>query len=123
MSNELKLLEAAERLNKARAGTPLDQIYQFPLEGNRLLDYVNVADAYLAAREGEDLVSLRAVCELLIAEGYLKCLVPMSHVKPSHGPCCTCQTCGHEHDECVCSHNDLLQKLKALGISTKEQNT
>ena len=24
---------------------------------------------------------------------------------PGHGPCCTCQACGHHHDECVCEHN------------------
>lgn len=22
--------------------------------------------------------------------------------KPTHGNCCTCQTCGHWHDECKC---------------------
>ena len=22
--------------------------------------------------------------------------------KPTHGPCCTCQTCGWNHDECQC---------------------
>lgn len=23
-------------------------------------------------------------------------------VKPNHGPCCTCQDCGHDHDNCIC---------------------
>lgn len=49
-----ELAAAAERLIKAKAGTPLNQIYQFPIEGNRLLDYVNVADAYLAQHDAED---------------------------------------------------------------------
>ena len=26
-------------------------------------------------------------------------------VKPTHGNCCTCQTCGVDHDYCVCSSN------------------
>jgi len=24
--------------------------------------------------------------------------------KPTHGNCCTCQTCGHGHDECRCDY-------------------
>ncbi len=28
--------------------------------------------------------------------------------KPTHGNCCTCQACGHPHDECVCRHNELV---------------
>jgi len=23
--------------------------------------------------------------------------------KPTHGNCCTCQECGHDHDDCVCN--------------------
>jgi len=23
-------------------------------------------------------------------------------VKPNHGPCCTCQDCGHDYDNCIC---------------------
>lgn len=33
------------------------------------------------------------------------------HRKPTHGSCCTCQKCGHYHDECVCIHNQLVEKL------------
>ena len=22
--------------------------------------------------------------------------------KPTHGPCCTCQTCGWHYDDCIC---------------------
>ena len=29
-------------------------------------------------------------------------------IKPTHGNCCTCQKCGHGHDECVCSHNEIV---------------
>lgn len=31
--------------------------------------------------------------------------------KPTHGPCCTCQTCGRDHDTCICGHNDTLDAL------------
>ena len=37
-------------------------------------------------------------------------------IKAGHGPCCTCQTCGYGHDECVCIHNELIQKLADLAI-------
>lgn len=29
----------------------------------------------------------------------------INKIKPGHGNCCTCQTCGYGHDECVCSEN------------------
>lgn len=31
--------------------------------------------------------------------------------KPTHGNCCTCQDCGHDHDSCICSHNEMLKVL------------
>ena len=34
-------------------------------------------------------------------------------IKPGHGPCCTCQRCGYHHDECVCSHNEMLELFEA----------
>ncbi len=33
--------------------------------------------------------------------------------KPGHGNCCTCQDCGHYHDECVCEHNEIEDILEA----------
>ena len=27
-------------------------------------------------------------------------------IKPTHGTCCTCQRCGHDHDDCLCRIND-----------------
>lgn len=49
--------------------------------------------------------------DFLISEDILKNKEIKPHIKPSHGPCCTCQTCGYYHDECVCSNNDLLNKI------------
>lgn len=31
-----------------------------------------------------------------------------------HGSCCTCQICGHFHDDCVCTHNEILEWLDGL---------
>jgi hypothetical protein len=33
---------------------------------------------------------------------------------PTHGACCTCQDCGHAHDDCVCEHNQILLLLKLM---------
>ena len=29
--------------------------------------------------------------------------------RPTHGSCCTCQTCGYGHDECMCQDNALVR--------------
>jgi len=34
--------------------------------------------------------------------------------KPTHGSCCTCQDCGHDHDSCVCNHNEIVKLLSLL---------
>ena len=34
--------------------------------------------------------------------------------QPTHGNCCTCQECGHHHDDCVCASNRIVQGLKDL---------
>jgi hypothetical protein len=34
--------------------------------------------------------------------------------RPTHGPCCTCQRCGHGHDECRCSLDDEVDAHDAL---------
>ena len=40
-------------------------------------------------------------------EGYTKDIIPISrsNKKPTHGGCCTCQTCWYGNDECVCTSN------------------
>lgn len=35
----------------------------------------------------------------------------IGHIKPTHGNCCTCQTCGYSHDDCVCEHNHWIDFL------------
>lgn len=34
--------------------------------------------------------------------------------KPHHGPCCTCQTCGWEYDECQCRYSKDVEKTPLL---------
>ena len=33
-----------------------------------------------------------------------KCVREHKKIKPTHGSCCTCQKCGHDHDECICQY-------------------
>lgn len=59
-------------------------------------------------------ISKDDVVSLLKEWSELKGEEKIAHVKPGHGPCCTCQTCGYHHDDCVCSHNELLDVLNNL---------
>ena len=40
--------------------------------------------------------------------------------RPTHGPCCTCQTCGKPYDECRCDIDDLADELAALRAALKQ---
>lgn len=35
-------------------------------------------------------------------------------IKPSHGSCCCCMTCGQYHDECVCENNRIHAFIQTL---------
>ena len=59
-------------------------------------------------------LSMPAVIALLVDEGVLQCEAPILVRRPKHGPCCTCQDCGHAHDECVCQHNRILESLEKI---------
>ena len=41
--------------------------------------------------------------------------------KPNHGTCCTCQTCGWDHDDCQCGYHEDWQQggplIEEYGIS------
>ena len=44
--------------------------------------------------------------------------------KPTHGTCCTCQTCGNFHDDCVCLAIDVLEEIsRMLDLQVKELET
>ncbi|MHA2279933.1 MAG: hypothetical protein ACXAC5_03530 [Promethearchaeota archaeon] len=48
----------------------------------------------------------------LVLLGELRLSEKVKHVAAGHGSCCTCQTCGYTYDECVCSHNELLDAVE-----------
>ena len=57
------------------------------------------------------------IINLLISEGYIKEYLGYKlaeRIKPSHGNCCTCQTCGQGHDDCVCDHNRWIENIENL---------
>ena len=61
------------------------------------------------------LVALEDVLELLREYSDLKeSDEELPHTKPRHGPCCTCGKCGHFYDDCVCTHNEIIRKLKGI---------
>ena len=31
--------------------------------------------------------------------------------RPDHGPCCCCQTCGYDHDDCQCKLNSEIEAV------------
>ena len=36
------------------------------------------------------------------------------HVRPGHGPCCTCQRCGRHYDDCRCDLDDTVDALEKV---------
>lgn len=42
-------------------------------------------------------------------------------IKPSHGPCCTCQICGYGYEECMCHDNEIIETI--LNIEVKNMNS
>ena len=60
------------------------------------------------------LIRLYTVVELLVDHGILHGDGVIEPITPSHGPCCTCQSCGFDFDSCVCDHNSLLKDLLEL---------
>lgn len=62
----------------------------------------------------EDKVTKASVLKMLVAEGYLHTTETKEFIKPTHGSCCTCQTCGYPNDECVCEDNQLIEVVRNL---------
>jgi hypothetical protein len=66
-------------------------------------------------------VKLEEVIKFLWEDGNLKfttdgkpLLIKSPHRKPTHGNCCTCQTCGYHYDYCVCDHNNTIDWINKL---------
>lgn len=64
--------------------------------------------------KAEATVDLEGLLTVLIEEGCLKDRYILPKVKPAHGSCCCCVRCGHSYDDCVCDHNNLLQRIMEI---------
>lgn len=42
------------------------------------------------------------------------------HRIPTHGPCCTCQKCGLDHDSCRCDLDDICTEMENLELTLRE---
>jgi len=62
----------------------------------------------------DSVVRLGDVFDVLIGQGVLRSLEIKPHIKPGHGPCCTCQTCGYHYDDCVCDDNEIIEALNKI---------
>ena len=70
---------------------------------------------------GNATMQVHDVLAILRDLGYIRSIEIIPFIKPGHGPCCTCQTCGYPHDECVCDDNELIQALQAAAEAAKEE--
>jgi len=64
-------------------------------------------------KEADKTVKLIDVLMVLKDLGYIKGYKPIEKIKAGHSTCC-CSTCGYYHDDCVCDHNDLIEKLENI---------
>lgn len=59
-------------------------------------------------------VVLQEVLDLLMDLGVILSTELQPPIKPTHGPCCTCQVCGRGYSDCVCSSNEIVLELNKL---------
>lgn len=76
-------------------------------------EYVDKENALERWFDGEDDYK-NAIKELIsiILDG--KSLEKYEPQKMSHGTCCCCSDCGRYHDDCVCIHNENVDKIKEV---------
>ena len=43
--------------------------------------------------------------------------------KPTHGPCCVCQACGWDHDDCVCDDNEIIKAIREMDYIELEKHS
>lgn len=63
---------------------------------------------------GSSVCYVADVLQLLKDLYVVKSVEVQPFIKPSHGPCCTCQTCGYHHDDCVCEDNEIIEAIRNL---------
>jgi len=85
-----------------------EDIYTTVACSPKMEDMLRVRKVEAILAQGKQQERKRIVTDLVEAR-LLKADKPLAHRKPTHGPCCTCQTCGHHHDDCVCNYNELLR--------------
>lgn len=69
------------------------------------------------------MIDTEKLCEMLYERGLLKRDIGLSKIEisiPRHGNCCTCQTCGWEHGECVCEHNGWVDFILSSDVSIEQ---
>lgn len=91
-------------------GNPLKHLYvrdwHLPADTDDLKSFISNAIAE-AKREERELI--RKEVEGMIRKS-----------KPTHGTCCTCQTCGRDNDyECDCPRNEVLQEVLSKLTTTE----
>lgn len=97
-------------------------IYIALVIGNALQTAFTISNGTMDAMATSKMIPLDEVLNLLREYGDCNLkdgMDELPHVRPAHGPCCTCQTCGHCYDECVCTHNEIIRKLKLIMSDAK----
>ena len=82
---------------------------------------VSIKKELTQARREEREKAIDEAKDVLIEWGSLKSKEQIEKIKPKHGNCCTCQDCGHYHDDCVCENNHLNKALDQLKLKVKEE--
>lgn len=60
----------------------------------------------------QDIINLLRNDGILLDYGLKK----IKKVKMGHGSCCCCSDCGQYHDDCVCYHNEWVDKINMLEV-------
>lgn len=60
--------------------------------------------------------------DYFLEQGYIKERIELKTINPTHGNCCTCQSCGYAHEDCICEHNRNIQFLDQLNQMLNEKD-
>ena len=62
----------------------------------------------------KEYIKIRDLIDYLYNEYELKnkTLEKIEPIKPIHGWCCCCSDCGRFYEECVCTHNEWVDRIK-----------
>lgn len=114
--NEKTISDAAKESNRKQAEL-VRKAYARELWGRIRIEngfgglYIDGSSIPMDKSQLMDLIT--AECEKARREGRGKLRSSMKLKKPTHGACCTCQTCGFDNDSCECYENSR-RVLKSL---------